>query len=125
MRRRFEKARRLYVFFPVLHGPNGEDGTVQGTLELSGLAYVGSRVMGSAASMDKDVAKRLMRDSDLPIVPYMAMSASSPISYHDAVSELGSRELFVKPANMGSSVGVSKAQTADEFETCCRSAFSL
>lgn len=110
------------VVFPVLHGPNGEDGTVQGALELSDVAYVGSGVMGSAAAMDKDVAKRLMRDAGLPIVPYVAMSALSPISYHDAVSAVGSPELFVKPANMGSSVGVSKVQAADQFESCCRSA---
>jgi D-alanine-D-alanine ligase len=111
------------VFFPVLHGPNGEDGTVQGALELSDVAYVGSRVMGSAAAMDKDVAKRLLRDAGLPIVPYVATSISSPINYHDAVSAVGSPDVFVKPANMGSSVGVAKAKTADEFESCCRSAF--
>jgi len=111
------------VVFPILHGPNGEDGTVQGALELSDVAYVGSGVMGSAAAMDKDVAKRLMRDAGLPTVPYVAASAASPISYREAVSAVGSPELFIKPANMGSSVGVSKAKTADEFETCCRSAF--
>jgi D-alanine-D-alanine ligase len=111
------------LFFPVLHGPNGEDGTVQGALELSDVAYVGSRVMGSAAAMDKDVAKRLLRDAGLPIVPFVAISASSPIRYDDAVRAVGSAEVFVKPANMGSSVGVSKARTGDEFETCCRSAF--
>jgi D-alanine-D-alanine ligase len=108
------------LVFPVLHGPNGEDGTVQGALELSDVAYVGSRVMGSAAAMDKDIAKRLMRDAGLPIVPYIAMSASSPIGYADAVRAVGSPEVFVKPANMGSSVGVSIARNADEFETCCR-----
>ncbi|KIU43543.1 MULTISPECIES: D-alanine--D-alanine ligase family protein [Bradyrhizobium] len=108
------------VVFPVLHGPNGEDGTVQGALELSDVAYVGSRVMGSAAGMDKDVAKRLMREAGLPIVPFVVMSAAAPISYADAVSALGSRELFVKPANMGSSVGVSRAGNAEEFESGCR-----
>ncbi len=107
------------LVFPVLHGPNGEDGTVQGALELADVAYVGSRVMGSAAAMDKDIAKRLMRDAGLPIVPYVAMSASAPISYADAVTAVGSPELFVKPANMGSSVGVSRARNASEFETCC------
>jgi D-alanine-D-alanine ligase len=107
------------LFFPVLHGPNGEDGTVQGVLELSGVAYVGSRVMGSAASMDKDVAKRLMRDAGLPIVPFIAMTASSPATYQDAVTAIGTADLFVKPANLGSSVGVSKARTADEFEASC------
>ncbi|MCC8963829.1 D-alanine--D-alanine ligase [Bradyrhizobium sp. Pear76] len=111
------------VVFPVLHGPNGEDGTVQGAMELSDVAYVGSRVMGSAAGMDKDVAKRLMREAGLPIVPFVAMSTAAPISYDDAVGALGSPEVFVKPANMGSSVGVSKARTAEEFEAGCRLAF--
>src|SRR5262245_54843884 len=69
------------LIFPVLHGPNGEDGTVQGVLELSNVAYVGAGVMGSAASMDKDVAKRLMRDAGLPIVPFVTMLASLPIRY--------------------------------------------
>src|SRR5262249_37374192 len=100
------------VIFPVLHGPNGEDGTVQGALELADVAYVGARVMGSAASMDKDVAKRLLRDAHLPIVPYEAMTEAAPISYDDAVRATGSSELFVKPANLGSSVGISKARNA-------------
>ncbi|NEU94753.1 D-alanine--D-alanine ligase family protein [Bradyrhizobium uaiense] len=111
------------VVFPVLHGPNGEDGTVQGALELSDVAYVGSRVMGSAAGMDKDVAKRLLREAGLPIVPFVVMSTTAPISYDDAAGALGSREVFVKPANMGSSVGVSKARNAEEFEAGCRLAF--
>jgi D-alanine-D-alanine ligase len=64
-----------------------------------------------------------MRDAGLPIVPFVATSAASPITYDDAVGAVGSQEVFVKPANMGSSVGVSKARTADEFETCCRLAF--
>ncbi|QOZ25863.1 D-alanine--D-alanine ligase family protein [Bradyrhizobium sp. CCBAU 51753] len=111
------------VVFPVLHGPNGEDGTVQGALELSDVAYVGSRVMGSAAAMDKDFAKRLMREAGLPVVPCVVVSAAAPITYDAAVGALGSQEVFVKPANMGSSVGVSKARTAAEFDDCCRSAF--
>jgi D-alanine-D-alanine ligase len=110
------------LFFPVLHGPNGEDGTVQGALELSNVAYVGSGVMGSAASMDKDVAKRLMRDAGLPVVPFVSMSVSSPISYDDAVRIIGTSDLFVKPANMGSSVGVSRARTSGEFAAACKHA---
>lgn len=116
-------ARELPAFdlvFPVLHGPNGEDGTVQGALELSNVAFVGASVMGSAAAMDKDVAKRLLRDAGLPIVPFIAMSASAPIGYEDAARIVGSSDLFVKPANMGSSVGVSRARTADEFTASCR-----
>jgi D-alanine-D-alanine ligase len=108
------------LFFPVLHGPNGEDGKVQGALELCDVAYVGSGVMGSAASMDKDVAKRLMRDAGLSVVPFVAMSASLPIRFEDAVRIIGTPDLFVKPANMGSSVGVSRVRTADEFTASCK-----
>ncbi|WP_316175586.1 MULTISPECIES: D-alanine--D-alanine ligase family protein [unclassified Bradyrhizobium] len=111
------------VVFPVLHGPNGEDGTVQGALELADVAYVGARVMGSAASMDKDVAKRLLRDAGLPIVPYITMTAAAPVTYEDAARATGARELFVKPANLGSSVGISKAGTAEEFAASCNLAF--
>jgi D-alanine-D-alanine ligase len=70
--------------------------------------------------MDKDVAKRLMRDAGLPIIPFVAMSASLPIRYEDAVRIVGTRDLFVKPANMGSSVGVSRARIADEFAASCK-----
>jgi len=116
-------AREMPAFdlvFPVLHGPNGEDGTVQGVLELSNVAYVGSGVTGSAVAMDKDVTKRLMRDAGLPIVPFVSMSAALPITYADAVSRIGSPELFVKPANMGSSVGVSRVGTVEEFAAACK-----
>ncbi|MGJ5177185.1 D-alanine--D-alanine ligase family protein [Bradyrhizobium oligotrophicum] len=108
------------VVFPVLHGPNGEDGTMQGALELADVAYVGARVMGSAAAMDKDVAKRLLRDAGLPIVPFVTMTDAAPISYADAAAAVGSSELFVKPANLGSSVGISKAGNAAAFEAACR-----
>ncbi|XUM20279.1 D-alanine--D-alanine ligase family protein [Bradyrhizobium oligotrophicum S58] len=108
------------VVFPVLHGPNGEDGTVQGALELADVAYVGGRVMGSAAAMDKDVAKRLLRDAGLPIVPFVTMTDASPVGYEAAVCAVGSSELFVKPANLGSSVGISKARNEAEFDAACR-----
>jgi len=108
------------LIFPVLHGPHGEDGTVQGVLELSNVAYVGAGVMGSAVSMDKDVAKRLMRDAGLPIVPFVTTSASLPIRYEEAVGIVGTPDLFVKPANMGSSVGISRARTAEEFAVSCK-----
>ncbi|MBF9232738.1 D-alanine--D-alanine ligase family protein [Microvirga alba] len=114
---------RLDVVFPVLHGPNGEDGTVQGLLELAGVPYVGSGVMGSAASMDKDVAKRLLRDAGLPIVPYLTLTDHDPVDYIAATVAVGSPELFIKPANMGSSVGVSPAKTPAEFARACELAF--
>ena len=115
--------RRLDVVFPVLHGPNGEDGTVQGALEIADVPYVGSGVTGSAAAMDKDVAKRLMRDAGLPVVPFITMHAGSRFDYTAAVAALASTDLFVKPANMGSSVGVSRARSQEEFSAACEAAF--
>jgi D-alanine-D-alanine ligase len=109
------------VMFPVLHGPNGEDGTVQGALELADVPYVGSSVMGSAVAMDKDVAKRLARDAGLPVVPFVTLSA--PLDYATAVRVVGSADVFVKPANLGSSVGISRARSAEEFAQSCALAF--
>jgi D-alanine-D-alanine ligase len=114
---------RFDVVFPVLHGPNGEDGTVQGALELADVPFVGSAVTGSAIAMDKDVAKRLMRDAGLPVVPFITTTHLSPIDYSAAVAALGTSDLFVKPANMGSSVGVSRARSAEEFAASCELAF--
>ena len=114
---------RLDVVFPVLHGPNGEDGTVQGLLELAGVPYVGSSVIGSAACMDKDVCKRLLRDAAIPVVPFFAMRSTSRVDYGAAVARLKSPDLFVKPANMGSSIGVSRAGSAEEFERACELGF--
>jgi D-alanine-D-alanine ligase len=116
-------APRIDVMFPVLHGPHGEDGTVQGALEIADVPYVGSSVMGSAAAMDKDVAKRLARDAGLPIVPFVTSSAHSPVDYVTAVRAVGSTDLFVKPANLGSSVGISRARSAEEFANSCALAF--
>jgi D-alanine-D-alanine ligase len=114
---------RFDVVFPVLHGPNGEDGTVQGALELADVPFVGSAVTGSAIAMDKDVAKRLMRDAGLPVVPFITTTSLSPIDYAAAVAALGTSDLFVKPANMGSSVGVSRARSREEFAASCELAF--
>jgi D-alanine-D-alanine ligase len=111
------------VMFPVLHGPNGEDGTVQGALELADVPYVGSSVMGSAVAMDKDVAKRLARDAGLPVVPFVTLSAQAPLDYATAVHAVGSADIFVKPANLGSSVGISRARSAEEFTQSCALAF--
>jgi D-alanine-D-alanine ligase len=110
------------VVFPVLHGPFGEDGTVQGLAEIAGVAYVGSGVMGSAAAMDKDVAKRLMRDCGLPIARFVSFSHGDAPNYEAVVAELG-RPVFVKPARLGSSVGISKAGTREEFADAIAEAF--
>ena len=110
------------VVFPVLHGPFGEDGTVQGLAEIAGVAYVGSGVLGSAAAMDKDIAKRLMRDRGLPIPRFMSFSLGDAPTFEAIVSELG-RPVFVKPARLGSSVGISKAGTREEFAQGVAEAF--
>src|SRR5690349_817635 len=90
------------VVFPVLHGTFGEDGTVQGLLELAGLPYVGAGVLGSAAAMDKEVTKRLLAERGLPVVEYYTVARN-----HENHSRLPFPR-FVKPANLGSSVGISK-----------------
>ena len=107
-------SRSVDVMFPVLHGPFGEDGTVQGAAEIAGVPYVGSGVLGSAAAMDKDVAKRLMRDSGLPIARFLSFAQGDAPSFDTVAAELG-RPVFVKPARLGSSVGISKAGTREEF----------
>lgn len=116
-------APRIDVMFPVLHGPHGEDGTVQGALELADVPYVGSSVMGSAAAMDKDVSKRLARDAGLPVVPFVTLSAQAPLDYATVVRAIGSTDVFVKPANLGSSVGISRARSEEEFTKSCALAF--
>ena len=110
------------VVFPVLHGPFGEDGTVQGLAEIAGVAYVGSGVLGSAAAMDKDVAKRLMRDAGLPIARFMNFIRGETPLFEAVASELGC-PVFVKPARLGSSVGISKAETREEFVEAVAEAF--
>ena len=111
------------VVFPVLHGPFGEDGTVQGLLEVADVPYVGAGVLGSAAAMDKDVAKRLLHEAGLPIPRFIACRAADRPSFAEACAALGGTPLFVKPARLGSSVGVSKATDAAGFETATALAF--
>ena len=107
------------VMFPVLHGPYGEDGTVQGLLEMANLPYVGCGVLSSAAAMDKAVAKKLFEAAGLPQTP--SLLVLRPDWNKDASHIIGEIEaqlpypLFVKPANMGSSVGVTKARTRTEL----------
>jgi D-alanine-D-alanine ligase len=110
------------VIFPVLHGPFGEDGSVQGLAELAGVPYVGANVFASAAAMDKDAAKRLLRDAGPPIVRFRAVTEADVPSFAELAAELG-RPLFIKPARLGSSVGVGKVDTEEEFAAALREAF--
>ncbi len=111
------------VVFPVLHGPYGEDGSVQGLCKLANLPCVGAGILGSAVGMDKDVMKRLLRDAGIPIARFLLLARGSPVQPFDAVSgELG-LPVFVKPANLGSSVGISKVRTPEEYERAVALAF--
>jgi len=107
------------VIFPLLHGTFGEDGTVQGLLELAGIPYVGAGVLGSAVGMDKDVMKRLFRDARLPIVKWVTVLRGEWEEHPARVRTLIERKvgypLFVKPANLGSSVGISKVHGPKEL----------
>ena len=98
------------VVLPILHGPFGEDGTVQGLCELAGVAYVGPGVLASSVCMDKDVFKTLMRGAGIPVARHVALRLGDPVA-----NPFG-YPLFVKPANMGSSVGISKVRDEGELE---------
>ncbi|ATW24550.1 D-alanine--D-alanine ligase [Candidatus Formimonas warabiya] len=117
----------LDVVFPVLHGPFGEDGTVQGLLKQANIPFVGADVLGSAVGMDKDVMKRLLRDSDLPIAPYVLLhkyaDAEMPNPTYQEIAAYLCVPFFVKPANLGSSVGISKVQDEGEFDQAVAEAF--
>lgn len=110
------------VVFPVLHGPMGEDGTIQGMLKVLDIPFVGAGVVGSAVSMDKDVAKRLLRDADIPQAKFLTLRADEKISLKRIEKALGF-PMFVKPANLGSSVGVSKATDEIELKKAIGEAF--
>jgi len=110
------------VVFPVLHGPFGEDGTVQGVLRLAGLPFVGAGVLGSAVAMDKDVMKRLLREAGLPVARFVVLRAGRAVDFAAVVARLG-LPVFVKPANLGSSVGVSRATDAASFAAAVEEAF--
>src|SRR5262249_33591995 len=99
---------RVDVVLPILHGPFGEDGSVQGLLELAGMPYVGAGVAASAVAMDKDLFKKVLRDSGIPVARHHT------IRLGDAVSNPFGYPVFVKPAGLGSSVGISKVH--DEHE---------
>ena len=110
------------VVLPILHGPFGEDGTVQGLLKLANLPFVGAGVLGSAVGMDKDVMKRLLRDAKIPTPKFLAFARSDKISFVKVKKTLG-MPLFVKPANLGSSVGISKVVKPAQFAAAVKEAF--
>jgi D-alanine-D-alanine ligase len=114
----------LDVVFPVLHGPYGEDGTVQGLLKLADIAFVGASVLGSAIGMDKDVMKRLLRDAGIPTAKFKVIYKADRenLQFEEIVKELGC-PLFIKPANLGSSVGVTKVKNLSDWNRGIELAF--
>ena len=112
-------AQRLDVIFPVMHGTFGEDGTIQGMLELAGLPYVGAGVLGSAIGMDKDVSKRLCQEAGIPVVPWVTIQRwtweKEPEAVRAEIEGKFEYPVFVKPATLGSSVGMSKVHNAEEL----------
>jgi D-alanine-D-alanine ligase len=119
MRRASDRAINVDVIFPVLHGTFGEDGTIQGLLELADIPYVGAGVLGSAAGMDKDIMKSLFIAAGIPIVKHVTILRSAwendPKKVQKQVESRLTYPVFVKPANLGSSVGISKAHNRKEL----------
>ena len=113
------QGQKLDVIFPVIHGTFGEDGTIQGLLELAGLPFVGAGVLGSAIGMDKDVAKRLMQVAGIPVVPWITVLRAdwerNPKEIRRAVEKKFKYPVFVKPATLGSSVGMTKVHSRAEL----------
>ncbi|HEV2614348.1 MAG TPA: D-alanine--D-alanine ligase family protein [Gammaproteobacteria bacterium] len=123
-----DKYLELDIVFPILHGKNGEDGTIQGLFELCGIPYVGSGVLSSAVNMDKDVTKRLLRDAGIPVAKFLVFyvhekNEKDKLNYKNIITELGS-PFFMKPANTGSSIGVHKIKSESQFETALKEVFN-
>lgn len=117
---------QIDVIFPIVHGTLGEDGCLQGLLRVANLPFVGSGVLGSAVSMDKDIAKRLLRDAGLNVAPFVTLTRATrtKFSFTDIEQQLG-LPMFVKPANQGSSVGVSKVNNEQQFYDALDLAFTF
>ena len=114
------------VIFPVLHGPYGEDGTIQGLSKLANIPCVGAGILGSAVGMDKDVMKRLLRDAGIAVARFVTLTKHNYEQYpYDRIKKLISPVVFVKPANLGSSVGISKARDEMSYSNAIREAFKF
>lgn len=118
---RHEHYTEVDVIVPVLHGPFGEDGTVQGLFELSGIPYVGAGVLASAVGMDKEFTKKLLVAEGLPVAPQVVLTGETTLS--DAQKDLLGLPVFVKPARGGSSIGVSKVSAWEDFEAAVQLAY--
>lgn len=115
------------VVFPVVHGTTGEDGQLQGLLEMLHLPYVGSGVKSSAICMDKDITKRLLLQAEVPVIPWIAFKPfeARHYTYEEVSQHFGSTELFVKPATLGSSVGITRVTNAQTYDQAVALAFQF
>ena len=114
------------VIFPILHGTYGEDGTVQGLLELAGIPYVGAGVLGSAIGMNKDIQKRLLRDSGIPVVRYFALTQADAVGDRGRARRLADElgyPVFVKPNALGSSIGITRVKSPSALSRALKDAF--
>ncbi|MFN3705320.1 MAG: D-alanine--D-alanine ligase family protein [Thermoflexales bacterium] len=122
-----EQLREFDVVFPVLHGPMGEDGSVQGLLAVLGVPFVGADVFGSAVGMDKAIFKDIMRARGLPVTPYLVLSRAEWVRERPAIEARILADLrlpcFIKPARMGSSIGVTKVKSAEQLGDALDEAF--
>ncbi len=119
-----KSAIKIDVVFPIIHGPFGEDGTLQGLLALLGLPFVGPNTLGASVGMDKDFTKRLLRDAGILVAPWVLLRKHETPDYQAIAEQIG-YPMFVKPANMGSSVGVSKAEDLVELKIAIATAFKF
>lgn len=116
---------KIDVVFPILHGPFGEDGSIQGLLKLANIPFVGASVLGSAVGMDKDIMKRLLRDSGIPIGKFLVLKSHESIPEFQKIKDQLGLPFFIKPANMGSSVGINKIHNIDEYKKAISIAFDF
>lgn len=120
---KFQEILQLDVIFPILHGAYGEDGTIQGLLQLANIPFVGAGVLGSAIGMDKDVMKRLLQQADIPVAPFICLHDYQEIpGFEEVVLKLGC-PFFVKPANTGSSIGITKVNNQAAYFLAIKNAF--
>ena len=119
----------LDIIFPIIHGPFGEDGTLQGLLELANVPFVGSGVLASALAMDKSMSKVVFAANGLPLVQHMVVKGSewqaTPETIVDKINQVFNYPVFVKPANLGSSIGVSRVTNKTELQAALSKAYSL
>lgn len=111
------------IALPILHGQGGEDGSIQGTLETARIPFMGSGVLASAVCIDKQVTKALLRDAGVPVTPFLSLTRPEKPHLSDLKSALGGEIFFVKPARLGSSIGISKVATEGELSSALALAF--